>query len=153
MNDVLISHKEQKYIQNTFRKFISEGLNHNLQKLPRINCRYPNPNGVRTLCLDYKEYGDGDDIYLKFGDIHGNGGKIIQISVLVFKNIKSGFGTLLLSQLVDIAEKYDYSLIEMHSVNEVSTVFCQKMGFEKYGNCMQISISTLRNHLLVRDRK
>lgn len=145
----LISHNESTDIQKMFRNFISEDLKHNLRKPPKINCR----QGLESLVIDYIAYGDGDHLYLKFGNIYGDGIKRIQIAVIVFKKTKSNFGTLLLSKLADIAEKYDYSMIEIHSPNEASTAFGEKFGFKKDGNCLLASISNLRSHLLERDKK
>lgn len=146
---MLIDYEEQKALLNCIEDFISLDLGHDLKKLGySLDCRFMDPKGVNGLKIFFQKY--GDHVYIKFGDIYGQGVKELEISVIGFKKTKKGYGTLLLSRLADIAEKYNYPVISIHAPNANSTAFGEKFGFKMYRNYMDITVADLKRNLLAR---
>lgn len=146
---MLIDYEEQKALLKSIEDFISLDLGHDLKKVGySLNCRFMNPEGVNTLTIFFEKY--GDHVYIKFGDLYGQGIKELEISVIGFKKTKKGYGTLLLSRLADIAEKYNYPVISIHAPNANSIAFGEKFGFKMYGNYMDITVADLKCNLLAR---
>lgn len=146
---MFIDYEEQKALLKSIQEFIFLDLGHDLKKLRYpIACRFMNPEGVNTLSIFFDEH--GDNLYIKFGDLYKKGIKEIQISVISFKKTRKGYGTLLLSRLADIAEKYNYPEICIHAPNENSTAFGEKFGFKKQGNYLDVAVADLKSNLVVR---
>lgn len=145
-----ITYEEQKACLEIIEKYV-EALGYNLEKLAYpISCNL-NKQGTRTMSVDFGSFGDTDRIYIKFGYSEDKQYKQIIISVIKFQKIRMGYGTLLLSKLVEISEKYNYQIIELQSINEASKAFGEKFGFNRphiQSNYMQITVSQLKQHLM-----
>ena len=146
---MMIEYEEQKALLKTIKDFISLDLGHDLKKLGySLDCRFMSPEGVNGLKIFFEKY--GNQIYIKFGDIYGQGIKELEISVIGFKKTKKGYGTLLLSRLVEIAKRYNYPVISIHAPNANAIAFGEKFDFKMHGNYMDITTADLKRNLLAR---
>lgn len=145
-----ITYKEQKACLEIIEKYV-EALGYNLEKLAYpISCNL-NKQGIGMMSIDFGSLGDADRIYIKFGYFEDNPYKQIIISVIKFQKIRMQYGTLLLSKLVEISEKYNYQIIELQGINEASRAFGEKFGFNRphiRSNYMQVKVSQLKQHLM-----
>jgi len=144
---MFIDYNEQKALLKSIEEFIFLDLGHDLKKLRyRIDCQFMDPEGVNALSIYFEEH--GDNLYIKFGDLDKKGIKEIEISRIIFKKTRKGYGTLLLSRLVDLAVKYNYSEICIHAANENSTAFGENFGFKTHGNSLYVTVADLKSNLL-----
>jgi len=65
----------------------------------------------------------------------------------MFNKIRCGHGTALLSTLSEIADKYNYSEITIHSPNDASSSFGDKRGFRVSEGALKVSVVDLKSKL------
>lgn len=135
-------------MKNEDIKYFCNDLNKYLKTKYKYKRNHAYENNL-TICAYTKQF----DIYLRWNaewwkEKYNN---ILVIARIYFREIEKGHGSSFLKFILDNADKYNYSYILIEQVNENSSVFAEKLGFNPTDNVKRknyvISIDKLRSVL------
>lgn len=121
---MIINDEEKHDILNTMTDYVVSTLNYNLD-----NLKFPPSLTLGDHMFNFMFYKGQDDLYIRFGKYTEVDEKVIVIARVGFEKTRDGFGTILVSKLIQIAQKYNYKKIQFEAPNSNCIAFANSLGF------------------------